>query len=169
VLAVSINGSSGALAFLPGLTLFGIGLGLSLPQLTNVVVSAVDPVQSSEASGLLSTGQNLGRSLGTAVAGGILLSVAVSGTFAAVDADDSLSSAQKAQVEAAVDAAAQFDDNEAISAALPDVPEDTVDAVLASADAARDNALRPTLLALAALSLTALLASLALPRVSRRD
>ena len=167
VLAFAIDSTSGALSFLPGLVLFGVGLGLALPRLINFVVSAVEPVQSSEASGLLSTGQNLGRSLGTAVAGGILLSVAVSGTLAAVDSDPNLTDAQQAQVDAAVEAAGQLDDDEAIRGALPDVPSATVDAVLDAASTARDDALRPTMLAIAALSLAALLASLVLLRSPR--
>ena len=55
------------------LALFGIGAGLLLSQLGNVIMSSVDPAKSNEAGGLQGTAQNLGASLGTALIGAVLI------------------------------------------------------------------------------------------------
>ena len=55
------------------LALVGAGAGLLASQLGNVIMSAVAPTQTSEAGGLQGTAQNLGSSLGTAIAGAVLL------------------------------------------------------------------------------------------------
>jgi hypothetical protein len=60
---VELNETEFALA----LALFGVGAGLLLSQLGNVIMSSVDPGKSNEAGGLQGTAQNLGASLGTAL------------------------------------------------------------------------------------------------------
>lgn len=61
-------------AFAPGLLLIGLGLGVMLTPSVNVVQSAFPEDQQSEISGLSRCISNLGSSLGTAVAGTILVS-----------------------------------------------------------------------------------------------
>jgi hypothetical protein len=55
------------------LALFGVGAGLLLSQLGNVIMSSVDPSKTNEAGGLQGTAQNLGASLGTALIGAVLI------------------------------------------------------------------------------------------------
>ena len=55
------------------LVLFGIGAGLLMSQLGNVIMTSAPPEESNEAGGLQGTAQNLGASLGTALIGAILL------------------------------------------------------------------------------------------------
>jgi MFS family permease len=52
---------------------FGAGLGLTISQLGNVVMSSVPESRSSEAGGVQGVAQNLGQSLGTALIGAVLL------------------------------------------------------------------------------------------------
>jgi hypothetical protein len=52
---------------------FGAGLGLTISQLGNVVMSSVPETRSSEAGGVQGVAQNLGQSLGTALIGAVLL------------------------------------------------------------------------------------------------
>jgi hypothetical protein len=59
--------------------LIGAGAGLLASQLGNVIMSAVAPTQTSEAGGLQGTAQNLGSSLGTAIAGAVLLASLATG------------------------------------------------------------------------------------------
>ena len=59
--------------FKVALALIGAGAGLLASQLGNVIMSAVAPMQTSEAGGLQGTAQNLGSSLGTAIIGAVLL------------------------------------------------------------------------------------------------
>jgi MFS family permease len=70
---------SSVVAFLPGLFLFGIGTGLMLTPSVNVVQSAFPESQQGEISGLSRSISNLGSSLGTAIAGTILVSAVATG------------------------------------------------------------------------------------------
>lgn len=54
---------------IPGLFILGAGLGLALPNLTNIVLSTLKESQYSDGSGLMSTFQNVGSSIGTVVIG----------------------------------------------------------------------------------------------------
>jgi Na+/melibiose symporter-like transporter len=60
-------------AFAVSLIFFGIGAGLLMSQLGNVIMSSVSPEETNEAGGLQGTAQNLGASLGTALIGSVLL------------------------------------------------------------------------------------------------
>jgi MFS family permease len=73
VLLALVKGSPGAWAFAPGLLLIGLGLGVMLTPSVNVVQSAFPEEQQGEISGLSRCISNLGSSLGTAVAGTILV------------------------------------------------------------------------------------------------
>jgi hypothetical protein len=53
--------------------LIGVGLGLSLGPLNNLILSSASDVQQADASGVVNTTTNLGNSLGTAVIGVLLL------------------------------------------------------------------------------------------------
>lgn len=61
-------------AFLVAMGVLGVGMGLMLSQLGNVVQSAVGDEDRSEAGGLQNTAQQLGSSLGTALLGAIVIS-----------------------------------------------------------------------------------------------
>jgi MFS family permease len=73
VLLVIVRFSSNAWAFAPGLLLIGLGLGTMLTPSVNVVQSAFPEEQQGEISGLSRSVSNLGSSLGTAIAGTILV------------------------------------------------------------------------------------------------
>jgi MFS family permease len=64
---------SGAWPFLPGLLLIGLGIGVMLTPSVNVVQSSFPEEQQGEISGLSRSVSNLGSSLGTAIAGTILV------------------------------------------------------------------------------------------------
>jgi EmrB/QacA subfamily drug resistance transporter len=65
--------------FALALAVFGVGAGLLLSQLGNVIMSSVAPERINEAGGLQGTAQNLGASLGTALIGSILIAALTSG------------------------------------------------------------------------------------------
>jgi MFS family permease len=73
VLLVMVGRSSSPWAFAPGLFLVGFGLGAMLTPSVNVVQSAFPEEQQGEISGLSRSVSNLGSSLGTAIAGTILV------------------------------------------------------------------------------------------------
>jgi len=61
-------------ALIPGLALYGIGMGLVLSQINNLTLSAVPVREAGEASGVTNTFRQIGASLGAAIIGAILLS-----------------------------------------------------------------------------------------------
>ncbi|MBV1853690.1 MFS transporter [Catellatospora tritici] len=73
ILLALVTGTPSPWAFAPGLLLIGLGLGLMLTPSVNVVQSAFADNQQGEISGLSRSVSNLGSSLGTAVAGTILV------------------------------------------------------------------------------------------------
>ncbi len=58
---------------IPGMIVFGIGMGLILSQVNNLTLSSVAPEKQSDASGVLNATKQLGTSLGTAIIGVVLL------------------------------------------------------------------------------------------------
>jgi MFS family permease len=73
VLLLLVTGTPTAWAFAPGLLLIGFGLGAMLTPSVNVVQSSFPDSEQAEISGLSRSVSNLGSSLGTAVAGTILV------------------------------------------------------------------------------------------------
>ena len=66
------------------LLLVGSGLGAMASQLGSVTVSAVPDEQSGEVGGLQNTGTQLGASIGTALAGAILISALTASFFTGI-------------------------------------------------------------------------------------
>jgi MFS family permease len=113
------------------LAIFGVGAGLLLSQLGNVIMSSVDPAKTNEAGGLQGTAQNLGASLGTALIGAVLISSLTNGFVDRVEQNPSLPSAVKAKVAAAAEKGipvATVDDVEK-AARAQGVPPDQAEAV----------------------------------------
>ena len=74
LLLVTMGGGTASVwAFVPGLLLIGLGLGLMLTPSVNVVQSSFGDAQQGEISGLSRSLSNLGSSMGTAIAGTILV------------------------------------------------------------------------------------------------
>jgi MFS family permease len=83
VLLSLVAGSPSAWAFAPGLLLVGVGVGVMLTPSVNVVQSAFPEDLQGEISGLSRCLSNLGSSLGTAVAGTVLVSSLTDRSYAA--------------------------------------------------------------------------------------
>jgi MFS family permease len=85
VLVGTISATLEKSEFTIGLALFGVGAGLLLSQLGNVIMSSVKPEQTNEAGGLQGTAQNIGASLGTALLGSVLLAGLTSGFVSRIE------------------------------------------------------------------------------------
>jgi MFS family permease len=83
VLLSLAHGRPSPWAFAPGLFLIGFGLGAMLTPSVNIVQSAFGEEQQGEISGLSRSVSNLGSSIGTAVAGTILVAGLSNGGYAA--------------------------------------------------------------------------------------
>jgi MFS family permease len=69
--AISIDAT--AASFIPGLLLYGAGMGMVMAQISNITLSAVSVQQAGEASGVNNTMRQVGSSFGSAILGAVLL------------------------------------------------------------------------------------------------
>jgi MFS family permease len=82
-----------AWGLIPGLFIYGLGLGLVASQIVNLVMSSVGSKQTAEASGITSTLETLGSSMGTAIVGTVLV-VALTNGVGRLVADSNVFSEQ---------------------------------------------------------------------------
>jgi EmrB/QacA subfamily drug resistance transporter len=86
---------------LPGLGLYGFGIGFALAQLTNVILSEIPPEGTGGASGANSTVRQVGSALGVSVIGSLLTVQTIRAATSRIQAS-SLSASVKAQTIAGV-------------------------------------------------------------------
>ena len=149
------------------LLLAGSGLGAMASQLGSVTVSAVPDEQSGEVGGLQNTGTQLGASIGTALAGAVLISALTASFLTGIqnnpDVPDSVVS--KAQTNLA--GGIPFMSDKDLKVALSDahVPQETADAVVKTNEQSRIDGLRAALSILALIALVAPLFTRGIPTV----
>ncbi|MFJ5633706.1 MFS transporter [Streptomyces goshikiensis] len=148
--------SSAAVVTVP-LLLIGLGMGALASQLGAVTVSAVPDERSSEVGGIQNTSTNLGASIGTALAGSIMIAVLTSSFLATIDQNPAIPADVKSQAHTNLAGTAPFLSDEQLAAALDEAGTDpaVAQAALDANDSARIDGLRA---ALGILALTALLA-----------
>ena len=149
------------------LLLAGAGLGAMASQLGSVTVSAVPDEQSSEVGGIQNTGTQLGASIGTALAGAVLISALSASFLAGVQNDPRVPADLASKAETSLASGVPFMSDKDLEAALDDaqVPAETADAVMATNTQSRIDGLRSALAVLALLTLLALLFTRGLPTV----
>ena len=144
--------------------LLGVGMGLIVSQLGNVVQSSVDASGRGEAGGLQYTGQQLGSSLGVALIGAIVLSGLAGAFISNIEDDARIADEITAPLTAAVeDSGIDFIDSDQVAAAAQDAGLDD-----ATAQAIVDDYEQAQLQALNAGLLVAGFLALDLARVHRR-
>lgn len=146
------------------LAVAGTGIGLIGSQLQNLVQSSVTKEQSSEASGLMSTFQNLGMSLGTAIAGVALTGFLISVSSQLINENTVLTSAQKQQYESALQTQAQVVSDAALQTQLAGESKEVAQQVVQINAEARAQALTYSFVAIAVLGALGLAATTRLPR-----
>jgi MFS family permease len=149
------------------LLLAGAGLGCLASQLGSVTVSAVPDSQSGEVGGLQNTGTQLGASIGTALAGAILISALATSFFTGIQTNPAVPDALAAQAETELASGVQFVSDDQLQAALADagVPQPTADAVVDENAQGRIDGLRAALAVLAMLALVALVFTRGIPAI----
>ncbi len=95
-------------SFLAAMGVLGIGMGLVVSQLGNVVQSAVGDDDRSEAGGLQNTAMQLGSSLGTALLGAIVISGLIAAFSSNVANDPGISKGVEQQLEVKLSAGGSF-------------------------------------------------------------
>ena len=147
---VTLNGT----AFAVSLIFFGIGAGLLMSQLGNVIMSSVPPEETNEAGGLQGTAQNLGASLGTALIGSVLLLGLLNGFNSRIQENPAVPSDVKTQIAAATEEGIPIVTTEQAHQALLDagLAPAEADAVTADYGNAQLDALKTSMLAVAFLA-----------------
>jgi MFS family permease len=166
VLLGGLEPGAGAEIVVVPMLLIGLGIGALASQLGAVTVSAVPDEQSPEVGGLQNTATNLGASLGTALAGSLLIA-ALSAAFlaniqASPDIPESVKSAATTELAGGVPFTSDADLEDALEEAGAD-PDVTQAALDANSDARLDG-LRAALTILALLAVVALFFTSSIPR-----
>jgi EmrB/QacA subfamily drug resistance transporter len=154
--------------FAISLAVFGLGAGLLLSQLGNVIMSSVEPTQTNEAGGLQGTAQNLGASLGTALIGAVLISSLTTGFVSRIESNPAVSPALASAVAAQLEEGIPVVPVDDVEQAALDagVPPEEASALAADYGDSQLEALKKSLLAVALLAAASLWFTRRLP--SRR-
>ena len=162
---VTLNGT----AFAVSLIFFGIGAGLLMSQLGNVIMSSVPPEDTNEAGGLQGTAQNLGASLGTALIGSVLLLGLLNGFNSRIQDNPAVPADVKTQIATATEEGIPIVTAGQANEALRDagLTPAEADAVTADYGNAQLDALKTSMLTVAFLARALLLVHAAACRASR--
>src|SRR5436190_12029227 len=158
VLLGALDKNAGAeIVFVPML-LVGLGIGALASQLGAVTVSAVPDEESPEVGGVQNTMTNLGASLGTALAGSILIATLTSAFLTNIEQSSAIPSRIKSQAQVELAGGVPFISDADLEAALNEahVSSQTADAALDAYRDARIAGLRSALAILAILAIVAL-------------
>jgi MFS family permease len=162
-LLLFVDATSSVLLFVPGLFLIGFGAGAMLTASVNVVQSSWPDRDQGEISGISRSVSNLGSSLGTAIAGAVLISALIAGTSARVDDSTVLSAEEKQELNVAMEGAVSAVSDAQVQEALQGRPQAVIDEVTRINAEARDRALGLALAAVGLVGLLGLTAALFLP------
>ncbi|MEW5532818.1 MFS transporter [Streptomyces virginiae] len=157
ILMAALDADAGAEVVTVPLLLIGLGMGALASQLGAVTVSAVPQAQSAEVGGVQNAVTNLGSSIGTALAGSIMIASLTSSFLTSVQANPAVPSTVKSQATVQLASGAPFLSDAQLESALAEagVSPEVTDAALEANEEARLDGLRA---ALSVLSFAALLA-----------
>ncbi len=145
--------------------LAGLGVGALASQLGSVTVSAVPDERSGEVGGLQNTVTNLGASIGTALAGAVLISALTASFFSDIQGNPAIPAelSSRAQVELA--SGVPFVSDADLRQGLDEagIPDATADAIVAENEQARLAGLRASLAILAIFALLAFVFAKGIP------
>jgi MFS family permease len=164
-LFASIDVHAGAGIVTVPLLLAGLGIGALASQLGSVTVSAVPDDESPEVGGLQNTATNLGASIGTALAGSLLIAALTASFLHGIEQNPAVPRAVSTQASTKLAGGIPFLSDTDLQKALTKAgaSRQVTQAVLAENQQARLDGLRTALAALALLALIALFFSTRIP------
>ncbi|WP_046780761.1 MFS transporter [Streptomyces yangpuensis] len=167
VLLGALDVDAGAEVVTVPLLLIGLGMGALASQLGAVTVSAVPQAQSAEVGGVQNAVTNLGSSIGTALAGSIMIATLTSSFLTSVTENPAVPSSVKSQATVQLASGAPFLSDAQLETALDEagVSPEVADAALAANEEARVDGLRAALSVLAFAALIALFFTQRIPTV----
>jgi MFS family permease len=166
VLLAGLGPDSGADIVLVPLLLIGLGIGALASQLGAVTVSAVPDDESPEVGGVQNTMTNLGASLGTALAGSVMIAAVTAAFLAHINANPAIPNSVKSQAQVELAGGVPFVSDADLEAALEqqNVSTEGTEAALNAYRTARIDGLESSLAILAVLALLALFYAQRIPK-----
>jgi hypothetical protein len=161
----ALDADSGPEVVLVPMLLVGLGIGALASQLGAVTVSAVPDDESPEVGGVQNTMTNLGASLGTALAGSILIAALSSAFLTNIDHNPSIPSSVKSRAHVNLAGGVQFVSDTDLNAALDkaNVSKSTTEAATTAYQGARIDGLKTSLAILAVIALLGLFTASRIP------
>ncbi|HEY7761412.1 MAG TPA: MFS transporter [Actinomycetota bacterium] len=158
VLFAAMDADAGATIVTVPLLFVGAGIGALSSQLGAVTVSAVPDERSPEVGGLQNTATNLGASIGTALAGSLLIAALTASFLSGIEANPDVPDDVVEQADVQLAAGVPFISDAQLQTALDDagVTGATAEAVVDVNQQARIDGLRVALVVLAGIALVAL-------------
>ncbi|MDV5148625.1 MFS transporter [Streptomyces sp. SBC-4] len=170
VMMGALDAGAGAEIVTVPLLLIGLGMGSLASQLGSVTVSAVPQEQSAEVGGVQNAVTNLGASIGTALAGSIMIAALTSSFLANVEQNPAVPAEVKSQASVELSSGAPFLSDAQLTTALEEAgtsPE-VSQAVLDANDEARLDGLKAALAVLAFAAVLALFFTQRIPTTQPR-
>jgi MFS family permease len=167
VLLAGLEVDSGAEIVLVPMLLIGLGIGALASQLGAVTVSAVPDEDSPEVGGLQNTMTNLGASLGTALAGSVMIAMLTSAFISNIQASQAIPNRVKSEASVKLASGVPFISDADLEAALDEanVSSKTTDAAITAYQDARIDGLKSALSILALITVLALFTARRIPTV----
>ncbi|MFE2878428.1 MFS transporter [Streptomyces roseus] len=171
VLMAALDLEAGAEVVTVPLLLIGLGMGALASQLGSVTVSAVPQAQSAEVGGVQNAVTNLGASIGTALAGSIMIAALTTSFLATIEANPAVPDSVTSKATVQLQSGAPFLSDAQLNSALDEAgvnPELSQAALDANAEARLDG-LRAALAILALAALIALFFTHRIPSAQPRS
>ena len=168
LLANSFSADMAVTAMIPGLVVYGLGMGLATAQLQNLTLSSARASEASEGAGLFNALRNLGWSIGTAIVGTLLLTFLLSGLVAGINGSAVLPQEDKDELTAVVTQSTKEMEREDLEAEIKnivgDYPDECKEELKAITGDAVGHSMRVTFYTLAGILGLGLVASVFLSR-----
>jgi MFS family permease len=167
VLLVGLDADAGPEVVFVPMLLVGLGIGALASQLGAVTVSSVPDDESSEVGGVQNTMTNLGASLGTALAGSVMIAAVSASFLTNIQGSDAIPSRVKSEAQVSLAGGVPFISDADLQKALDEanVHGRASDAALSAYQDARIDGLKTSLAILAFFSIVALFYAQRIPRV----
>lgn len=170
-LMAALDADAGAEIVTIPLLLIGLGMGALASQLGAVTVSAVPEAQSAEVGGVQNAVTNLGASIGTALAGSIMIAAMTTSFLTSVEQNPAIPSEVKSQATVELESGVPFLSDAQLESALDDAgtSNKVTEAALDANDEARIDGLRAALAILAFAALLAMFFTSRIPKTQPRS
>ncbi|MGI3200643.1 MFS transporter [Streptomyces sp. GLT-R25] len=171
VLMAALDADAGAEIVTIPLLLIGLGMGALASQLGSVTVSAEPESQSAEVGGVQNSVTNLGASVGTALAGSILIAAMTTSFLTGVEENPAIPAEVKSQATVELQSGVPFLSDAQLESALDEAGTSTevTQAALEANEAARIDGLRAAVAILAFAALVAMFFTHRIPKAQPRS